>query len=76
MVMIRMRSATVPVADIASVPGSDVAHPDIAKARALVEQLRATGRQSTAEMLQELRRAFPHSPLAVRVRALEALRKR
>ena len=45
-------------------------------ARALVERLGAAGRQSTAEMLQELRRAFPHSPLAVRVRALEALRKR
>ena len=45
-------------------------------ARALVERLGAAGRQSTAEMLQELRRAFPDSPLAVRVRALEALRRR
>ena len=41
-----------------------------------VEQLANANRRSTAEMLQELRRAFPHSPLAVRVRALEALRKR
>ena len=41
-----------------------------------VEQLASANRRSTAEMLQELRRAFPHSPLAVRVRALEALRKR
>ena len=45
-------------------------------AHALIERLGAAGRQSTAEMLQELRRAFPHSPLAVRVRALEALRRR
>ncbi len=45
-------------------------------AHALVERLGTAGRQSTAEMLQELRRAFPHSPLAVRVRALEALRRR
>ena len=41
-----------------------------------VEQLAYASRRSTAEMLQELRRAFPHSPLAVRVRALEALRRR
>jgi hypothetical protein len=41
-----------------------------------VEQLAKADRRSTAEMLSELRRAFPHSPLAVRVRALEALRKR
>ena len=45
-------------------------------ARALVERLGRTGRNSTAEMLQELRRAFPHSPLSVRIRALEVLRKR
>ena len=35
-----------------------------------------TNRQSTAELLRELRREFPDSPLAVRVRALEALRRR
>ena len=52
------------------------AHVEAETARALVERLGAAGRQSTAEMLQELRRAFPHSPLAVRVRALEALRRR
>ena len=50
-------------------------HLEVETARGLVERLNAAGRQSTAEMLQELRRAFPHSPLAVRVRALEALRK-
>lgn len=46
------------------------------RVRALVEALHASGRHSTAELLHELRRAFPHSPLAVRVRALEALRGR
>ena len=50
-------------------------HLEVETARGLVERLNAAGRLSTAEMLQELRRAFPHSPLAVRVRALEALRK-
>ncbi len=41
-----------------------------------VERLATPAGRSTAEMLQELRRAFPDAPLAVRVRALEALRKR
>ena len=61
------------VAD-ASLLGSDSSHSEIEKARALVERLGAAGRRSTAELLHELRRAFPDSPLAVRVRALEALR--
>ena len=65
----------VPNPDDASLVGSDSGHFEIETARALVERLSRAGRQSTAEMLQELRRAFPHSPLAVRVRALEALRK-
>jgi hypothetical protein len=43
-------------------------------ADAMMERLRTIGRRSTSEMLQELRREFPHSPLALRVRALEALR--
>ena len=46
------------------------------KVRAMVDALSAAGRRSTAEVMHELRRAFPHSPLAVRVRALEALRRR
>jgi hypothetical protein len=41
-----------------------------------IQHLAAAERRSSAEMLHELRRAFPHSPLAVRVRALEALRRR
>ena len=47
---------------------------DAEMARALVERLTAAGRRSTAEVLHELRRAFPDSPLEVRVRALGALR--
>ena len=46
---------------------------DIEMACALVRQLHAAGRRSTAELLHELRRAFPDAPLAVRVGALQAL---
>jgi hypothetical protein len=49
---------------------------DTETARIMIERLRAIGRRSTAEMLEELRRAFPDSPLAVRVRALAALHDR
>jgi hypothetical protein len=53
---------------------------DAAHARAEPALTRAgrsgANRQSTAELLQQLRREFPDSPLAVRVRALEALRRR
>ncbi len=66
---------SVPAADDASLVSSAGGHFEAETARDLVERLGAAGRRSTAEMLQELRRAFPHSPLAVRVRALEALRK-
>ena len=75
--VIRMNTLTsVPNSEDASLIGSDNGSFEVETARALVERLGRTGRNSTAEMLQELRRAFPHSPLAVRVRALEALRKR
>ena len=73
--VIRMTSLT-------SVPNADESMPANGEggqsqlADDLVERLNAAGRQSTAEMLQELRRTFPDSPLAVRVRALEAMRKR
>lgn len=66
----------VPTAGDACLLGSSPAHAEIERARRLVERMSAAGRQSTSEMLQELRRAFPDSPLAVRVRALEALRRR
>jgi hypothetical protein len=71
--VIRMNAFT-PLPNTGDAAGG--AHFEVETARALVERLGAAGRQSTAEMLQELRRAFPHSPLAVRVRALEALRRR
>ena len=61
----------VPNAEDASPAATD----DAAMARA-IERLSATGRRSTAEMLSELRREFPNSPLSVRIRALEALRRR
>jgi hypothetical protein len=73
--VIRMDALTpVPSPDDASSMSSGLPS-DAAMTRA-VERLSAAKRRSTAEVLQELRRAFPHSPLAVRVRALEALRKR
>ena len=75
--VIRMNALSpVQSADEPAPLGRVAAPADIAKAEALVEALRTAGQQSTAEMLQELRRAFPHSPLAFRVRALEALRRR
>jgi hypothetical protein len=46
------------------------------RARALVQRLSAGGGRSTAEILSELRQAFPHSPLSVRIAALAALSAR
>jgi hypothetical protein len=54
--------------------GGNAATSEVEMARALVERLAAAGRRSTAEVLHELRRAFPDAPLEVRVRALAALR--
>ena len=50
--------------------------PDADRAMTRAIKRLAVSRQSTAEMLSELRREFPDSPLTVRIRALEALRKR
>ena len=61
----------IPDADDAAALGPDAEH---AMTRA-IKRL-AASRQSTAEMLSELRREFPDAPLAMRIRALEALRKR
>jgi hypothetical protein len=70
--VIRMNAFTaVPKADDAATLGSGA---DRAMTRA-IKRL-AASRQSTAQMLSELRREFPDAPLAVRIRALEALRKR
>lgn len=46
---------------------------DAVEARTLLRRLRAQGRLSPAEMLTELRRAFPHAPLSVRLAALAEL---
>jgi hypothetical protein len=57
--------------EITALPGNNAS--ETAMACALVQRLRAAGRRSTAELLHELRRAFPDAPLAVRVGALRAL---
>jgi len=62
-----------------SVPDADnpaALGPDAERAMTHAIKRLAASRQSTAEMLSELRREFPNAPLAVRIRALEALRKR
>jgi len=67
--MIRMNAFTpVPAADDAAADAEQAMNRAIARL--------AASRRSTAEMLSQLRREFPDSPLAARVRALEALRKR
>ena len=69
--VIRMNAPMpMPASEMAAPPGNTS---DMAMARALVQQLHAAGRRSTAELLHELRRAFPDAPLAVRVGALQAL---
>ena len=67
--------APAPRADEVTLVGPGGSHTELAMTRA-IERLAAAGRRSTADMLAELRREFPDSPLSVRVRALEALRKR
>jgi hypothetical protein len=73
--MIRMNAFTpVPAAE-ETTPVSCGSADQTAMLRA-IERLAAAGRDSAAEVLSTLRREFPYSPLAVRVRALEALRRR
>lgn len=50
--------------------------PDTPLTRAMTRHLRALDHASDAEALQRLRRAFPDSPLSMRVAALAALGKR
>ena len=73
--VIRMNAFT-PIPDTDAAASASAGGPGAAMADAIVRLAAAAEHRSTAEMLQELRRVFPHSPLAVRVRALEALRKR
>jgi hypothetical protein len=43
---------------------------------AVVDRVARNRRQSTAAALRELRMAFPHSPLSLRLAAAETLRRR
>jgi hypothetical protein len=71
--MIRMNAVTPAPVSEPSTPSADDAGQAMTAA---LERLSAAERRSTAEILFELRQKFPNSPLAVRVRALEALRSR
>ena len=63
-------TASVLKAAIEATPlGSPANRSELQRASALVERLRSA-HQSTAAMLQELRRAFPDLPLSTRVAAL------
>jgi hypothetical protein len=70
-------SALAPVSSVedTSLLGRQSGHAESDRMRPLVDHLKAAGQRSTAEMLSELRRAFPDSPLSQRVAALEALRR-
>jgi hypothetical protein len=71
--MIREIASTVD--DVASA-GDDKDPAEAELARLLVKRLNAAGQRSTAEMLRELRRAFPRAPLSVRIAALAAINSR
>jgi hypothetical protein len=74
--VIRMAALTpVPDTEDAAFAGGEGAPSDTAMAQAIERLVRAEHR-STAEILEDLRRNFPNSPLAMRVRALEVLRRR
>ena len=65
-----------PTIERASLMGRGARPSEAEMALAMLRGMSAAGQSSTAEMLQELRRAFPHSPLSVRIAALEAFRSR
>ena len=71
--MIRVNAVTPPPSTEDASPVGPAPSDEMTRA---IERLIAIGKRSTAEMLSELRREFPDAPLSVRVRALEALRKR
>jgi hypothetical protein len=49
--------------------------PESPQTQAMIDRIARLRPTSTAEALRELRKAFPHIPLAARVTALEALRR-
>jgi hypothetical protein len=66
----------IPFGDVSLAPAELTGVPEAQLARSMVEHLKASDPESQAEVLSFLRRAFPHSPLTVRVAALAALMKR
>jgi hypothetical protein len=59
--------------DVSLAPAELTGMPEAQLAWSMVEHIRASDLGSQAEALGFLRRAFPHSPLTVRVAALAAL---
>jgi hypothetical protein len=66
----------VPLGDVTLAPPELTGVSQAELARSMAEYLMASGPGSDAEALGHLRRAFPHSPLTVRVAALAALMRR
>jgi hypothetical protein len=69
-------SDPLPLGDVPLAPAALTGVPEAQLARSMVDQLRSTDPATSAEALRFLRRAFPHSPLTVRVAALAALMRR
>jgi len=65
-----------PLGDMTLAPFAMTKRTEADLARAMVEHLHGTRPGSGAEALSALRRAFPDSPLTLRVSALAALRRR
>jgi hypothetical protein len=65
-----------PLGDVSLAPAALTGVPEAQLARSMVEQLRSADPATNAEALSFLRRAFPHSPLTLRVTALAALMRR
>ena len=69
-------SDPLPLGDVSLAPAAMTGVSEAQLARSMVDQLRSAGPGSDAEALSLLRRAFPNSPLTLRVAALAALMRR
>jgi hypothetical protein len=69
-------SDPLPLGDVSLAPAALTGIPEAQLARSMVEQLQSADPATSAEAVRFLRRAFPHSPLTVRVAALAALMRR
>ena len=69
-------SEMVPLGDVPLAPYALTGMSEAQLARAMAEHLLASAPDSDADALKALRKAFPHSPLTVRVAALAALMRR